>query len=519
MWLMRNSRYYLLLLSFYLFWAQSFSQTNKSSATLSLKNVISLAIDQSSAVKYAQNRNVNYYWRWKNFKTTFRPQLTLSGNLPNYSQTNSPITQPDGSIEFKPISQLSANSTLAFSQYIPQTGTSIYAATSLYGIQDFNNNTLSFSGNPFSIGFAQPIFAFKWAKWARKTEPLVYEESQKNFIESIEEISYAATYRFFRYLKIQTNYSLAESNLKNSQDNLKIATIKQKLGDISENDFSRIKLSVLNAQKALNKAEMDLKNADFELKSYIGLEQDLDIKLEIPLNMSLFEVNSGQALSEALENRKETPQFVRRLIDADRGLVQAKRSGGFNATIRGSFGLSNTADNIPGIYDDAEKQQALLLSLSIPILDWGRSKSKVKLAESRRDLILYDVEKDRSDFEREVVVQVEQFNLLENQLLTVNEADKVAGNGYKIALKKFQNGEISITDLNISLSERESAKRDYIASIENYWRSYFMIRILTLYDFELSQKIWYDNPMLESELGTTRQSDVLGDPTDNPGDY
>lgn len=496
---MRIYRIYLLPAILSLIWGSSFSQEGIKKTKLSLSNVINLAISQSSSVKYAQNRDVNYYWRWRNFKTTFRPQLTFSGTLPDYRQTTTPVTQPDGSIEFKNISQLKASSTIAFSQYIPQTGTSIYAATSLYGIQDYNNNSLSFSGNPFSIGFTQPIFAYNWAKWARQTEPLVYEEAKKNFIESIEEISLSATSRFFRYLRIQTNFNLATSNLKNSKDNLKIAEVKQKLGEISENDFSRIKLSVLNAQKALSKAEMDLKNADFELKSYIGLDQDLNLELEIPLDMTLYEVNPEKALAEALANRKETPEFKRRLIDAERGLVKAKRNNGLNATLRGSFGLSNSAPYIGGIYDNPEKQQTVSLGLSIPILDWGRSKSGVKLAESRRDLVLFDVEKDRKDFERGVVVQVEQFNLLKDQIVTAGEADKVAKNGYEIALKRFQNGEISITDLNISLADRESAKRDYILSIRSYWESFFLIRILTLYDFELEQKITYDNPMLNNQ--------------------
>ena len=480
--------------------AELFAQNSeKKNIKLTLNNVIELAITQSSSVKYAQNRNVNYYWRWKNFRTSFMPKLVLSGTMPDYRQTTTPVTQPDGSIEFRNISQLKMSSQVALSQYIPQTGTSIYAATSLYGIQDYNNNSLSFSGNPFSIGFSQPIFAYNWAKWAKKTEPLVYQEAQKNYIESIEEISLSATSRFFRYLSIQTNYNLAASNLKNSKDNLKIAEKKRELGQISENDFSRIKLSVLNARKALSNAEMDLKNADFELKSYVGLDQDLEIELEIPLNMTLYRVNADKALTEAMENRKETPEFKRRLIDAERGLVKAKRNNGLSATLRGNFGLSNSAETIGGVYDHPEKQQSVSLGLSIPIMDWGRSKSGVKLAESRRDLIIFDVENERKDFERGVVVQVEKFNLLEDQIVTAREADKVAKNGYEIALKKFQNGEISITDLNISLSDRESAKRDYIASIKNYWVAYYLIRILTLYDFELNQKIFYDNPMLKGQ--------------------
>ena len=175
----------------------------------------------------------------------------------------------------------------------------------------------------------------------------------------------------------------------------------------------------------------------------------------------------------------------------------AKKNAGISASLSGSYGVSNSAYNFPGIYDNPDVEQVIKLNVSIPILDWGRSASSIKLAESQRDLAIFDVEKDKKDFERGIVVQVEQFGLLKDQLITAEEADKVAGNGYKIALKKFQNGEISITDLNISLEEREKAKRDYIGSLQYYWMAYYNLRILTLYDFEMDRKISYVNPMLE----------------------
>jgi outer membrane protein TolC len=467
--------------------------------SLSLRNVVDLAISQSSSIKYVQNRDVNYYWRWKNHQTRFRPQLTLSGDLPDFENQTKPIVQPDGSIVFNKVSQLETNAQIALSQPIPQLGATIYAASGITRLQDFNNQSIGFSGYPVSIGISQPLFAYNWMKWTRLTEPLIYEEAQKNFTEDIEEIAYIATYRFFRYLMIQTNFTLAESNLKNSRDNLKIAEVKRELGNISENDFSRIQLSVFNAQKALNNARIQLKNADYELKKYIGLDQNQVIELIIPLDMFLFYVDPDKALEEALENRQETPQFERRLIQADGALTQAKRNSGIRATLQMSYGVSNSADEFGGIYQNPEQQQNIRLALSVPILDWGRSESRVKLAESRRELVLYDVEQDRQDFMRGVIVNVEQFNLIKNQIETAEAADRVAEEGYEIALKKFQNGEISITDLNISLAEREAAKRDYISSIENYWRSYYRLREMTLYDFVLKQKIYYVNPMLSAE--------------------
>jgi len=475
------------------------AQDSLLTVSLSLKNVVDLAISQSSSVKYVQNRDVNYYWRWKNHQTRFRPQLTLSGDLPDFENQTKPIVQPDGSIVFNQVTQLETSAQLAIYQPIPILGANVYAATGVTRLQDFNNSTVGFSGYPVSVGIYQPLFAYNWMKWTRMTEPLVYEEAQKNFIEDIEEISYNATARFFNYLKIQTNYILAESNLKNSRDNLKIAEVKKGLGNISENDFSRIQLSVFNAQKALNDARISLKNADYELKKYIGLDQNQPIDLIIPLDMILWKVDPEKALKESLENRKETPQFKRRLIQADRDLTRAKRESGLSATLRMSYGISNSADDLGGIYQQPEQQQNIALAMSIPILDWGRSESQVKLAESQRELVLFDVEQDRQDFERGVVVQVEQFNLIKTQIETAEAADKVAEEGYLIALKKFQNGEISITDLNISLAERESAKRDYIRSIENYWESYYLLREITLYDFEFGKKIYYTNPMLGSQ--------------------
>jgi outer membrane protein TolC len=492
---MKRKSFFAFIISFFLI-SQISAQDSLELVKLDLDEVVALAIEQSPSIKYHQNRNVNYYWRWKNFKANFRPQLSLSGNLPNYQLSNEPITQPDGSIEFKQIAQLQTTSDLALTQIIPQTGTTIYGASSLYRVQDYNKNTVEWNAAPFYVGFVQPLFAYNYWKWAKITEPLVYEESQKEFVESVERVSLNAASRFFNYLRIQTNYNLASNNLKNSDDNLKIAEVKRKLGQISENDFSRIQLSVLNAKKALNSAGMDLKNADFELKSYIGMDQLTNIELDIPLDMNLFHIDPEKALEETLKNRKEGPEFERRLVEADRDLTRAKRNTGVKTTLRGSYGTTKNSNTLGGAYEETEKQQTIVLTLNVPILDWGKSASAVKLAESQRDLVIYDVERERLDFEREVIVQVEKFNLLKDQMETSKEADKVAENGYLISLKKFQNGEISITDLNISLSEREKAKRDYITSIETYWESYYYLRILTLYDFIFDQKIDYLNPSL-----------------------
>lgn len=203
------------------------AQTDTMKYVLTLDEVIEMAITNSSAVKNVQNQNVRAYWQYRNYKTRFRPQLVLSGDLPNYTHTTQPITQPDGSIEFKQVSNLAASGRLSLNQSIPQLGTYIWAGTTAYGIRNLNKGENGFSGSPFSIGFSQPLFAYNWMKWFRMTEPMIYDESQKLFIEQIENIAVNATHRFFRYLTVQTSYNLAASNLKNSMDNLRISETKK----------------------------------------------------------------------------------------------------------------------------------------------------------------------------------------------------------------------------------------------------------------------------------------------------
>ena len=99
------------------------------------------------------------------------------------------------------------------------------------------------------------------------------------------------------------------------------------------------------------------------------------------------------------------------------------------------------------------------MTLSVAILDWGRAASIVKMADSERDLAKFDVQKAKKEFDRSVIVQVEQFGLLKDQLMTAKEADRVAENGYKIALKRFETVRLA---LPTSTSHLQSVKQQNV---------------------------------------------------------
>jgi outer membrane protein TolC len=79
--------------------------------------------------------------------------------------------------------------------------------------------------------------------------------------------------------------------------------------------------------------------------------------------------------------------------------------------------------------------------------------------------------------------------MIKEQMQTNAEADLTANQRYEIAKKRYLLNDLSITDLNIALQEKDQARRDYIFSLKSFWNVYFNLRLLTLYDFAINKKI------------------------------
>jgi outer membrane protein len=458
---------------------------------LTLQDVVELAKGNSIASKQAVTTRDTRYWEWRTFKSNYEPQLSLSGNLPGYSKTSTPVVQPNGSILFQSIHYDNSALTLNFSQSITATGATIYGMTQMQRFDDFDQNSVLYNGTPYAIGFSQPIGQYNSLKWDKRIQPLLYDESKQAYIEAQEQISIIVTGYFFDLLLAQVNLRTAETNLVNTEKLLKVSNLKFELGKVSKNDILQLQLEELNAKKAVGTAKRDVEIATLNLRSYIGAENDDKIEVVAPQTISRMSVSADKVLSEAFENRSDAIAFIRRITEADRDVAVAKGATGFIATLTANLGTSNSATSIPGVYRNAQTQQLLELQFSLPILDWGRSKAKIKTAEAAQQLTVDSVERDKQTFKQQIVTQVSLFNMTKEQLAYTALADSIASEKYQIARDRYVLGDLSITDLSIAFTENDQAKRDYVKSLRDFWSAYYELRYLSLYDFEKNEKITY----------------------------
>ncbi len=105
------------------------------------------------------------------------------------------------------------------------------------------------------------------------------------------------------------------------------------------------------------------------------------------------------------------------------------------------------------------------------------------MAESNRELVSTTVNQALVDFEQEVMLRVMEFNMLKSQLEIAEKADIIAQKRYEVTRERFLIGRIDIIELNLALEEKDRSKQRYLAALRTYWRGFYEMRRLTLYDF------------------------------------
>ncbi len=452
---------------------------------LDLDQVIALAREQSPDALVARHRYRGSYWQHRSFRAGYLPHMRLDATIPSLNRTISPVTQPDGSDVFVRRSLATSSGNLSLSQTVGPTGGQLFVTSGLQRIDLIRDDEtlVSYLATPVNIGFSQPIFAFNPYRWERKVEPLRYQEARRRYVGEMETLSIRATNLFFDLLLAQINIEINQINLESNDTLYQIAKGRHSLGRIAENELLQMELNVLNSEALLEQSRIDYEAALFRFRSFLGFDDATPLELIPPEEVYDLRVDVSAALAEARRNRPDMLSRERELIEAEREVNRARSESRFNASLYAVYGLTQSADEFVDAYRNPLDQQQLTIGVQIPILDWGVSRGKVKMAESNRELVETNVNQAKVDFEQEVFLKVMEFNMLEDQLEIARKADDIAERRYDVTRQRFMIGRIDIIELNLALEEKDRSKQRYLSALRNYWRGFYEIRRLTHYDF------------------------------------
>ena len=450
-------------------------------------------MDRSNDAKNAKNRFLSAYWNYRSFKASFLPSLNLRSTLPEFMNTISSVTQSDGTIKWTQTNNLTERLTLSIDQRVAFTGGTFSIESSLERRDDIGaDNPTSYKSLPVGITYTQNLFGVNWLKWQKRIDPMKYEEAKRNYLYQRENAIINAINRFFDLAIAQQNLRVAEVNLQNADTLYKISQGRYRLGSISESDLLQMELTKLNAESALSQRFIDLEDAQNKFRSFLGISEKRDIRLIVPKRVPEMELSYEKVLDEARSNNPDIVRYEREILEAERWLEENKRETGFSANFRATVGFNKNSYDFVDAYKEVKPSQTASISLSMPILDWGRRRGKIKMAESNLDLVKGQIDQYQIEFDQNMYVRVMRFNRLGQKFRIASKADTIAQLRYKVSMDRFIAGKISVLDLNTALAEKDNANSTYVYTMKDFWWYYYDLRRVSLYDFEADKPLTAD---------------------------
>jgi outer membrane protein TolC len=452
--------------------------------SLSLSEVMMRARRNSVDAEVALNQLKSAYWEYRSYRAELLPEVSLNATLPSYRKQYSSYMNNDGSYSFVRNNYLQMDGELSVTQNIWLTGGKVSVNTSLDFYRQLGSPAFNrYMTIPVALTLTQPIFGVNNLKWDRRIEPVRYSEAKAQFLSATENVALTAINYYFSLLMAQENHSIAEQNLENAERLYEVAKEKREMGRISQNDLLQMELNLLNAKSDLTDCVSDLKSNMFNLRSFLDYGENVDIVPEIPVDVPEVEINYGDALEKALANNKFAKNMLRRQLEADYEVAKAKGAQR-EINLFAQIGYTGTDKNFAGGYQNLKDNQVVEIGFEIPLVDWGRRKGKVKVAESNRKLVESQVRQENMNFNQNLFILVERYGNQLRQLETARRADEIAQKRYATNVETFLIGKISTLDLNDSRVKKDEARREYVNELYRFWNYYYQIRSLTLWDYQ-----------------------------------
>ena len=469
---------------------QTTAAAQQQAQPLTLQEAVSLAQQRGHQARAARATHSAAVYRNQAFNSRLLPQLSLTGNVPQYNRSIIPVLQPDGTTEFHPQQQTNSTLALRLSQKIPITGGDLFVSSSLASlVMSGNQSTRTWNSTPLSISLRQDILRPNVAGWDRREQNIRIERDDRAYVEAIEDVAIATTDLFFNAYVAQVGLANAVANVSVNDTLYRINTGRYQVGSIGENDLLQSELALLRSQASVDQARLDAERTMAALRLGLNMPADLPLTLAVSPALPEYVADSGRAVAEAQRNRSAVTDTELQDVQSQRQVSMARFSAGTGATLLASYGYNATAPKASLAYENLLEARQLTLSISMPLWQWGAHGEDVRAARADRDRVSALSQVTLENLSQEARFAALQLNLARRNVALLIKADSVAGRRFEVAYNRYVIGRITIDNLYIAQNEKDAALTQSAEGLRRYWLAHYRLRRATLYDFEQGRAI------------------------------
>jgi|WetSurMetagenome_2_1015567.scaffolds.fasta_scaffold00541_5 outer membrane protein len=345
--------------------------------------------------------------------------------------------------------------------------------------------------NNLAISLDQPLFTYNRTKMALKELQLALENAQLNYAIQLLDLEKQVTQAFYYVYQQQQSLDIANQAYQNMQKSYEVSKNKVDAGISPKEEMFQAELNLATTKSDYENKQVLLENAKDDFKLLIGMSLYEDLIVIPNIAVDTVAVDISFAIDQGLHNRMELRQRKINIENSQFDLIQTKAQNEFKGSLGLSVGLFGDNDKFKNVFDKASRtdNEAVTLSLSIPLWDWGKRKSMIKASEASIATSQISLEQQQNNIILDIRKVYRNLLNLRNQIEIARQNVINAQLTYDLNLERYKNGDLTGMDLNIYQNQLSEKKLTFTNSLISYKLELLNLKIQTLYDFEKKEGV------------------------------
>ena len=293
-------------------------------------------------------------------------------------------------------------------------------------------------------------------------------------LQTLRQVLFQVYSQYYNTLRGQELVTAAQAQVQRTQSIYDATQAGVQVGQTAKKDLLQAQADLANAKVAQFTAENTLSSAQASLKALIGwdLTQPLPSLVPSAPPKSALELPSlDEMITTGMQNRADIISARDRTASQHYSTLLAERKAEASFSVDATYGQELTPHSL--------QDRAFTLSLSLPWLDFGRSKSAARQAENDYKASQETLVQTERTAQSEIETAYQDVKQNAERLAAAQQAIDAAQLNYDAAAESQKLGVSTIIDVITAQASLATAQADYIQALYDYETSTVNLKLVT----------------------------------------
>lgn len=475
---------------------------------LTLDRAIEIALTDSYRIRTLRE---NLRWAERNLwaaRAGFRTYARSSFYMPVYDEGTRLIEVAEGNPVAKDFRSLQVRGVLDLVQplpWIPWGGGELTFRSEAYQLNSWTpapyDPDVELRSNKFYTSLRmiveKPLFTINNLQLNLRRALLSFDRQTRVFKRSELDLVYQVTQSFYQLYRTAEEVRISREQLERQESIFATTEAKFRAGLIAEVDAMQAEVEVIQSRNQLEQAEGAFQERAAALKQLIGLPLDAALRVYDEMDPASVSVDPERAVAIALRQRSELAEKQIDISERQISIEQVDARSSIKGNLRAYYDFSGYSDpdlvwgtSTDALFESSWEEAArtpnrgVTFELEVPVWDWGQNDAQVEAERARLRQDELELEDLRRGIELEVRDVVRRLRETWSRVAMLRKSTDVSRRSFEINLQRFENGDITSTELARASEQLSQSNLAYLAAFIEYKLALADLRRKTLYDFQ-----------------------------------